>query len=172
MKIKLILLLLIVMPIFIFAQDDDGLLLGKTQKQSNAALYDLSDPQGVNIEVNIWGFVKLPGRYIVPVKTTFMDLMSFTGGPLETSNLKDIRIIRNPVNSSEKPKIIKLDYNDLLWEDKISGVSKLNPVLQSGDVVLILEEKRYTAREDIGFFLPIFTTLISITTLIITITNK
>ncbi len=163
---------MIAMPILIFAQDDDGLLLGKNQKQTGAALYDLSDPQGVNIEVNIWGFISLPGRYIVPVKTTFMDLMSYAGGPLGTSNLQDIRIIRNPVSSSEKPKVIKLDYNDLLWEDKISGVSKLNPQLQSGDVILILEEKRYTMREDIGFFLPILSTLIAITTLILTITNK
>jgi len=173
MKIKIyLLLLLIALPFSIYSQDDDGLLLGKNQKQPTAALYDLSNPLGVNIEVNIWGFVRFPGRYIVPIKTTFMDLMSYAGGPMESSNLADIRIIRNPVNISEKPKIIKLDYNDLFWEDKISGVSKVNPELQTGDVILILEEKRYTFRDQVGFFLPIFGTLIALSTLILTIINS
>ena len=155
----------------VISQDDDGLILGKNQKQPTAALYDLSNPTGVNIEVNIWGFVRFPGRYIVPIKTSFMDLMSYAGGPMESSNLKDIRIIRNPVNSSEKPKVIKLDYNDLFWEDKISNVSKTNPELQTGDVILILEERKYSFREDVAFFMPIFGALLSVVTLIITITN-
>jgi hypothetical protein len=172
MKFSVVLFLVTVVSYSVFSQDDDGLLLGKNQKQPTAALYDLSNPLGVNIEVNIWGFIRFPGRYIVPVKTTFMDLMSYAGGPLSSSNLKDIRIIRNSTNSTEKPKIIKLDYNDLLWEDKISGKSKLNPELQVGDVILILEEKRYTIREDVGFFLPILSALVGITTLILTIINR
>jgi len=172
MKIKIYLLLLLIAVQFpVISQDDDGLILGKNQKQPTAALYDLSNPTGVNIEVNIWGFVRFPGRYIVPIKTSFMDLMSYAGGPMESSNLKDIRIIRNPVNSSEKPKVIKLDYNDLFWEDKISNVSKTNPELQTGDVILILEERKYSFREDVAFFMPIFGALLSVVTLIITITN-
>lgn len=172
MKIKLFLLLFLSVSVSIFSQDDDGLILGKTQKQTNAAIYDLSDPQGVNIEVNLWGFIRYPGRYIVPIRTTFMDIMSYSGGPMETSNLKEIRIIRGATKPGEKPKLIKLDYNDLMWEDQISSPTKNNPELQSGDVILIMEERRFTFRDELGFYLPIITTLITITSFIITLTSK
>lgn len=155
---------------FVFSQDDD-LILGQSQKQNSAAIFDLSDPIGVNIEVNLWGFVKLPGRYRVPVTTTFLDLMSFSGGPTEESNLEEIRILRNGNDPGKKPEVIKLNYDDLMWNDEISSKTRINPVLQSGDVVIILKEKRYSFREDIGFYLPILTTALSITVLVITI-NK
>ena len=172
MKVKLALVLIFAVSLTIVAQDDDGLILGKTTKQNSAAVYDLSNPEGVNIEVNLWGFVRLPGRYIVPVKTTFMDLMSYAGGPAENSNMEQIRIIRNSAKPGEKPKLIKLNYNDLLWKNDISTVTKNNPELISGDVVIIMVDRKYTFREDVGFYLPIFTTLFSIATLIITLTNK
>ena len=156
-----------------FAQDDDdNLILGNSQNNKSAALYDLSDPTGVNIEVNLWGYVRLPGRYRVPIKTTFMDLMSYAGGPIDESNLKEIRIIRNSNETGKTAQLIKLDYDDLLWDEKVSTKPRSNPVLEAGDVVIILKEKRYTFREDLSLYIPIFTTLISIATFIITLTNN
>ncbi len=156
-----------------FAQDDDdNLILGNSQNNKSAALYDLSDPTGVNIEVNLWGYVRLPGRYRVPIKTTFMDLMSYAGGPIDESNLKEIRIIRNSNVAGKTAQLIKLDYDDLLWDEKVSTKPRSNPVLEAGDVVIILKEKRYTFREDLSLYIPIFTTLISIATFIITLTNN
>jgi hypothetical protein len=150
---------------------DNGILLGKsTNQNSTAAFYDLGDPTGINMEVNIWGFVRFPGKYKLPYTTTFLDLMSFAGGPLENSNLEDIRILRQGQDSlNNKTELIKLNYNDLLWENKIESNKKMNPQLKSGDVVLIREERRYSTREDISFYLPIFTTFITIVTLIITL---
>ncbi|MBE2217712.1 MAG: SLBB domain-containing protein [Ignavibacteria bacterium] len=156
-----------------FSQDDDdNLILGNSQNNKSAALYDLSDPTGVNIEVNLWGYVRLPGRYRVPIKTTFMDLMSYAGGPIDESNLKEIRIIRNSNVAGKTAQLIKLDYDDLLWDEKVSTKPRSNPVLEAGDVVIILKEKRYTFREDLSLYIPIFTTLISIATFIITLTNN
>jgi hypothetical protein len=160
------------LPLAVMSQDDDGLILGKTTKQGAAAVYDLSNPEGVNIEVNLWGFVQFPGRYIVPLKTTFIDLMTYAGGPLEESNLEEIRILRSPSKPGEKPILIKLNYNDLLWKDNLTGGPKSNPELASGDVILVRKEKRYSFREDVGFYLPIFTTLFSLATFIITVTKK
>lgn len=171
MKIILINLVLIFAVTLTYSQDDE-LLLGSFQKLNNAALYDLSDPNGINMDVNLWGFIKYPGKYRIPVKSTFLDLISYSGGPNEESNLKEIRILRNSNDPGLKPEIIKLNYEDLLWEEKISATPKINPVLQPGDIVLVMREKRYSFREDIGFYLPIFSTIVAITTLIITITNK
>jgi protein involved in polysaccharide export with SLBB domain len=150
--------------------DDDDLILGKSKKEINAAVYDLSDPTGVNIEVNMWGFVRYPGRYRVPLKTRFMDLMTYAGGPIENSDLQEIRILRNTGNPDAKPELIKLNYNDLMWEENISSKPKQNPELKPGDVIIVKEQRRYTFRDDLGVILPIVTTLVSVATLIVTIT--
>ncbi len=168
-KTAVFVLLFTAVTVEISAQPED-VILGKTDKLTSAAVYDLSDPTGVNIEVNMWGFVGLPGRYRVPVNTTFLDLMSYSGGPLENSDLKEIRILRK--NLAGKSEVIKLNYDDLLWEEQISSKVRSNPILLSGDIVIIKRERRFSFREDVGFYLPIFGTLISIATFIITITRN
>jgi hypothetical protein len=171
MKLSLTLFLLIVIIHSIPAQDND-LIVGKPPNSTTAAVYDLSNPEGVNIEVNLWGFVRYPGRYKVPYSTTFMDLMSFSGGPMENSNLSDIRIVRNLTDTSKsKTEVIKINYEDLLWGEKIKNSNKINPVLKSGDVILVLEERRYTARDNFAFYLPIFASLITLATFIVTLTK-
>ncbi|MBZ0202743.1 MAG: hypothetical protein IT281_01335 [Ignavibacteria bacterium] len=171
MKYIVVLVSLVIFINVTFSQDDDDLILGNSQKNKSGAFFDLSDPTGINIEVNLWGYSKFTGRYLVPIKTTFLDLMSFSGGPTDDSNLEDIRILRNANDSTKKVQVIKLNYNDLLWDDQVSTKHKLNPVLQSGDIILIIKEKRYTFREDLSLYIPIFTTLFSIATFIITL-NK
>jgi hypothetical protein len=163
----LIIFILTITTFNTYSQDDDDLIFGKTTKLNSAALYDLSDPTGVNIEVNLWGFVRYPGKYRIPLNTTFMDLMSYSGGPIENTNLEDMRILRNSENG--KAELIKLNYNDLLWDENISTKPKLNPVLKAGDIILVPEQRRYTFRDNIGFFLPIVTSVISIVTLIVTL---
>ena len=156
----------------VLSQDDDDLILGKSTKLGSAALYDLSDPTGVNIEVNLWGFVRYPGKYRIPLKTTFLDVMSYAGGPLEDSNLEEIRILRNSDNINGKSEVIKLNYDDLLWGENISSKPKNNPVLQPGDIILVLEHKRFTFRDNVSFILPIVTSIVTIATLIITLTKN
>ncbi len=149
---------------------DTSLILGKTDKISSAAIYDLSDPTGLNIEVDLWGFVRLPGRYRVPMNTTFIDILSYSGGPIEFTKLEDMRIIRTDEHGNTK--IINLNYGDLLWEDKIKPDKRMNPILQAGDVIVIPEERRYTFRDNLQFYLPIVTGLLSIATFVITISRK
>lgn len=172
MKLSFSMLFVFFLSISVFAQKDD-LTLGRTEKFVTAAVYDLSDPLGVNIEVNLWGFVKYPGRYIIPVNSTLLDLISFSGGPSENSNLEEIRLLR-PQNDStlQKSLLIKLNYDDLLWNEKIRLDNKSNPTLQPGDVILILEEKRFTFRDNVMFFLPILTSIITVATFIVTVTKK
>jgi len=154
------------------AQIDSSLILGLSQKNSTVSVFDLSDPTGINMEVNLWGFVRYPGRYRVPVNTSFMDLLTFSGGPIEDSNLDDIRILRNLNDSTKKATVIKINYDDLLWEDQVSTKSKPNPVLQPGDLVVVLREKRYTFRDYLQIYVPIVTSIVSIATLLITISRN
>lgn len=164
--------LLLIFTQISFSQDDDNLIFGPNANKVSAALFDLSDPTGVNIEVNVWGTVRFPGRYRIPLSTTFLDVITYAGGPINDSKLDDIRIVRSNDSTGSKPYIIKLNYDDFLWEDNIAKAKKLNPILQAGDIILIREQKRYTFRDDVLFIMPIVTAVISITTFIITLTNK
>jgi NADH:ubiquinone oxidoreductase subunit F (NADH-binding) len=155
----------------VLAQDDD-IIIGKQAYSTNAAMYDLSDPTGVNIEVSVWGTVRFPGKYRIPINTTFIDLLSYAGGPSQDSKLSDIRILRTGTGTGTKNEVIILNYNDLLFGESISTQKKINPVLQAGDVILLPEERKYTFREDISLYLPIISTLISIVTLVVTLTAK
>ncbi len=165
------------LPVFIIVlgvtcsySQDSSLILGKKDFQNAAAIFDLSDPTGVNIEVDLWGFVRLPGRYRIPINTTFMALMSFSGGPMENTKLEDMRIIRT--DSLGNTSVIVLNYGDLLWEDRIKSQKRMNPVLQAGDIVIVPEERRYTFRDNLAFYLPVITSLLTIATFIITVTRK
>ena len=149
---------------------NDNLQLGKSTTLPSAAVYDLSDQNGVNMEVNLWGFVRFPGRYKVPIKTTFIDLMTYAGGPLENSNLEEIRLIRGATDTIIKKKeIVKLDYNDILWEDKVHVDSKRNPILQPGDVVVVMEQKKYFFRDDVMLIIPIIDIVVTVLTFMLTL---
>lgn len=169
MKFIFAIIVTVIVQYSTYSQIDTNLILGQTQKNNSAAVFDLSDPTGINLEVNLWGYVRYPGRYRVPVGTTFLDVMSYSGGPTDESNLEEIRILRNSGDATKKPELIKLNYDDLLWEDNISSKPKSNPVLQPGDVIVVLKEKRYTFRDNLTVYLPILTSIVSIATFIITL---
>ena len=154
------------------SQIDSSLILGLSKNNITVSVFDLSDPTGVNMEVNLWGFVRYPGRYRVPVNTTFLDLLTFSGGPIEDSNLEDIRILRNLNDSTKKATVIKINYEDLLWEEQVSTKTKPNPILLPGDLIIVLREKRYTFRDYLQIYIPIITSLVSIATLLITISRN
>jgi hypothetical protein len=164
-------LLLILSVKEIFSQYDD-LIIGKSSKTVMAAVFDLSDPNGINIEVSLWGFISSPGRYIIPYNSTILDLLTYSGGPLENSNLKDVRLIR-PGNDSlkTKAKIIKINYEDFLWNEDVKQLKIDNPTLQNGDMIIVTQEKRTTLRDDVLFIIPIISGIITIATFIITISK-
>ncbi len=161
---------LIILSVTNSFSQDSSLIMGRKDYQNSAAIFDLSDPTGVNIEVDLWGFVRLPGRYRIPINTTFMALMSYAGGPMENTKLEDMRIIRT--DSTGKTNVIVLNYGDLLWEEHIRNQKRENPVMQAGDIVIIPEERRYTLRDNLQFYIPVITSLLTIATFIITVSRK
>ena len=44
--------------------------------------------------VNLWGFVKNPGRYEVPISTDLVQLLSYAGGPLPDADLGSVKVTR------------------------------------------------------------------------------
>lgn len=136
--------------------------------------YNYSDKDKVNFEVSVWGYVKSPGKYLIPKGTSFIDLISLCGGPLVEAKLEDVRIVRlkNDTLNVKDDIIINLNYNDFLWEEKIQTPNKVNPVLYPGDIILIPGGPKYFFRENLGIILAGISTLSSIAVLLITIFRK
>jgi polysaccharide biosynthesis/export protein len=153
----------------IYSQDNIQIGSPSAGRTSAAgAVYDYSDPSGVNIKVQLWGYVRAPGYYIVPAGLSVHELISFAGGPTEDALLDDIRVAK--IREGSQTVMEKYNYLDIMWKDNLK-----NPVrfvrLEAGDIIIVPGEPRYFLREDISFYLSIITALASFAALIISITN-
>lgn len=136
--------------------------------------FNYADKDKINFEVVIWGFIKNPGKYLIPTGTTFIDLISLSGGPLIDAKLKDIRIVRlkNDSLDIKEDKLILLNYGDFLQDEKIQNVNKLNPILMPGDIILVPGIPKSTFKENFSLVLTALSTLTSIAVLMVTVFKK
>ena len=136
--------------------------------------YNYAENDKVNIEVGVWGYVKNPGKYLIPRGTTFVDLVTLCGGPLSEAKMEDVRVLRmkNDSLNIKEDIVINLNYNDFLFEDRIQKVNRLNPVLNPGDIILIPGGQKISFRENLAFILSGISTLASVAVLMVTIFKK
>ena len=135
--------------------------------------FNYSDPEKINIEVIVLGGVKSPGKYLVPEGTTFLDIMSLTGGLINDrigDNIKFIRPSEKKGNFKDD-KVILLKYADLYKDDAVSVIDKVNPVLQPGDIIAVPLKPEMTTWETIKDIMVILTPLFTLGTLVISILN-
>ena len=140
------------------------------QRNIYGGFYDYSDPEAVNIKVSVWGFVKYPGKYVIPDYTSIIDLISFVGGPTDDSNLDDVRIYR--IDDNNREQMIPLDFNDLMWESDLESRYRNLPLLKPSDILVVPGEPRLYFMDWFSIGLSIFSALISLTILWITIRDK
>jgi len=131
----------------------------------NGGYFNYSEPLGVNIKVAVWGFVKYPGRYFVPINTTVTDLLSLAGGPTDDAHLDQLRIYR--VTADGTNELYQFDYDDLMWEDQLRLKKRYIPELIAGDILVIPGSQRLYLRDWISITLGVVSTLISLTTLLV-----
>jgi hypothetical protein len=142
------------------AQEDIQIGGNEYRLNQQSGFFDFSDPTGINIKVQLWGYVRYPGYYIIPARSSVSELISIAGGPLEDAQIEDIRIIR--ANADSSTSMYKYNYNAFLWEDELGTIVKF-PRLQAGDMIMVPGEPRYFVREDVAFYLQVFTALAAIT---------
>jgi len=99
---------------------------------NRGAQYVIGNQDQLLIRVNIWGFVKMPGQYLVPTNTDLVSLISYAGGPLEDAQLKKIRLIRTAIGGSSE-KIIALNVKKFID----SGDESQNPQLLPNDMIIV-----------------------------------
>ena len=154
-----------------FAQDKD-VQIGSSlnpRLQSQGGYFDYSDPEAVNIKVSVWGFVKFPGKYVIPDYSNLSDLLSYAGGPTDEAHLDDLRLFRTKPDSTQE--LMKFNYNDLLWEDNLTKEIK-NPKLQAGDMVMVAGAQRLYTRDYVSLTVSVLSALISLSILILNIAKK
>lgn len=171
-RLTLIFLLSFTLISVTVAQNDTRVGEYETKKMG-VNYFNYSDPDKANIEVIVLGGVKNPGKYLVPEGSTFLDVMSLTGGLINDRIGDNIKFIRpSEKNGKLKDnKVMLLKYADLFKDDPISDVSKNNPVLRPGDVIAVPIKPEMTTWETIKDVAYVITPLISIGTLIVTILN-
>ncbi|MBK6915461.1 MAG: SLBB domain-containing protein [Ignavibacteriales bacterium] len=153
-----------------YAQQSDvqiGGSLGQ-YRQNQGALFDYSDPEAVNIKVAVWGFVKYPGKYIIPSYSSLTDLLSYAGGPSDDSHLDELKLIRTLPDSTQT--VIELKYDDILWTEETKSISK-TPEIFAGDILVIPGEPRLYFKDYLSISLSIFSAIVSLAILIINISN-
>lgn len=172
MKTKIVLAVFILTGFYTLLYSQDDIQIGSPstgRTAASGAVYDYSDPAGVNIKVQLWGYVRAPGYYIVPAGLSIHELISFAGGPTEDALLDEIRVAK--IKEGTQTVMETYNYNDLMWEDGIKN--QINFVrLEAGDIIVVPGEPRYFLREDISFYLSLITALASIWALVFTITRN
>lgn len=163
-------LLILLFSTIVFAQEEKVFLGTDFRGKGNAqgAFFDYSSPDAINIKVSIWGYVKMPGVYLVPNTINVMDLMSYAGGPSEGASLNDLRLVKQKSDSTTVTK--KINYNDLYYEPEIRG-NHYNPVLEPGDMIVVPGEPRLYFRDYLSLTLSVASTLVSIAILILNVTK-
>jgi hypothetical protein len=115
------------------AQGEVGLGGQASSSTSSAAYYYISKTGEITMPLNLWGMVKNPGRYEVPISTDLVQLLSFAGGPLPDADLSYVKITRTERREDSFRKvefILDLRYLDKLDSQALS--------LRPGDTIFIL----------------------------------
>lgn len=118
---------------------------GKSDSQmfttQSGSYYNFSSGSGYDLMVSVWGYVRNPGRYRVPVETNLLDLLSYCGGPNDRGAevfLDRVKIIRK--GGAEQPNeiaevfIVNVEkYFDLRTTPTVTSDLLLYP----GDLIIV-----------------------------------
>ncbi len=134
---------------------------------SQGGFFDYSDPRYVNIMVNIWGYVRYPGKYYVPENSRVLDLISYAGGPTPDAFLDDIRLYRG--STQQTNSVNKLNYDELVNSENPSIKAMDVPILLPGDIIIIPGEPKLYFRDYVSIYASITSVLISLAILVLNI---
>jgi len=126
----------------LFGQMTETGLAPRLPSASAAAYYYIAKPGELTMQVNIWGFVKNPGRYEVPSSTDLVQLISYAGGPVQYAKLSDVkltRVIRSTSSVEKKELSIDLEHLQLRSDEELE--------LRPGDTIFIDHTSWLTVRD-------------------------
>jgi len=171
--LKLLFLICVLLPFRVHAQDNDVRIGADFSqfKQVNGALYDFSDPDKINIKVAIWGYVRFPGKYIVPINTSVTDIISYAGGPTDAAHLDDLRLFRLKEDSTTY-NVYKFNFNEILYKNEEGEKLILPPPLKPSDIIVLPGEPRMYFRDKVSLTVTVVSAVTSLAILILNIVRK
>ncbi len=105
---------------------------GGRQSQSSTAYYYISKAGEITMTVNLWGNVKNPGRYEIPISTDLVELLSFAGGPSAKATIDAVRIYRTVRRDNLMRKVeFEVDL------DEMQNLDEKALDLEPGDTVIV-----------------------------------
>lgn len=105
-------------------------------------------PDGVlTMDINVWGFVRSPGKLRVASSTKLVEIISFAGGPTDRARLDDIRIVHDMTIDSTIAQAVEI-YNLEEWYR--SGDTLSNPLLYANDTIIVPGDALNVFREILG----------------------
>lgn len=129
------------------------------------SFYDFSEPGKLNMRVAVWGYVRNPGKYIIPASSSATDLISYAGGITPDAYFDDLRIYR--MNSDSSYSLVRFSIEDVYFNDELSRERKIRiPVLKAGDIIAVPGEPKMYFRDWFSLTLALVSTLISLSILI------
>ncbi len=99
---------------------------------SQAAYYLISKSGEITMPVNLWGFVKNPGRYEIPISTDLVQLLSYAGGPLPDADMGSVKVTRIIQRDNQ---VRKVEYTVNL--NHLERLDALSLSLEAGDTIYI-----------------------------------
>jgi hypothetical protein len=108
---------------------------------NGASTYRFGKSDEITMNVNLWGHVLKPGSFEIPVGFSLVELISIAGGPKESANLEDIKIVR------KDKEIVRVNVKRYINE----GDASIIPALKPGDVVIIGGSLRNVFQEVVGY---------------------
>jgi hypothetical protein len=155
---------------------DEGRLPSATLPNQGGAYYNFSGSTGCDLKVSIWGYVRNPGRYLVPCETNLIDLLSFCGGPIDRGGeayLHRVKVVRRGGidNENEIARVfeVNLDKYLLLTEDPMSTTELF---LFPGDLIIVDgKERSYDTFLRVAQIVVAITSIITSTVAVINLTK-
>jgi NADH:ubiquinone oxidoreductase subunit F (NADH-binding) len=113
-----------------------------TFSNQGGAFYNFTSGSDCYLKVGVWGFVRNPGRYNIPCRTTLLELMSFCGGPQTGAHLDRIKVVRNGGVDKEHQikEVFEVDLTAYLKITKESTVAT-ELLLWPGDLIMVPGEE-------------------------------
>jgi protein involved in polysaccharide export with SLBB domain len=121
----------------VVAQNDLYVGSLEDRMRGGGSIYDISDPTTINMKVSLFGFIKSPGKYIIPQKTNLLDLLAYSGGIVEGAEPEKVRIFRK--NESGKTFVLEYNYKALLMYEmeEFEKMPSESPLLLPGDIIVV-----------------------------------
>tara|TARA_B100000519_G_C14220112_1_gene427101 strand:+ start:128 stop:607 length:480 start_codon:yes stop_codon:yes gene_type:complete len=94
--------------------------------QISSERYHTTEDGSIMMNINVWGHVPSPGKYLVYEGIDFASLLSIVGGPNDGANLKNVRLYRE-IPDEDNNLVYKINLNEFLKTGNRSNFIKIKP---------------------------------------------